>query len=440
MLSRVGVIEGWEFPWMEPVLSTEPMSESAMVREQGGWVLAGAIASSTLGFGFWAVAARLFTSEAVGLAGSLVSLSSLATSIGILGLDNGLVRFAARVSRPRALVWELLLVGVGLASIVGLALSVTVLSVSQAAAQQFAVLVALTVVLTASQTSFQITDASILAARKSQYLAYRAAAYGIAKIALLLFLVEAAVVGLFGAYTLPLLVVTVVSFLIVRRVWPVRREDGVPHRLRDVASLSFGNWISGLAYSLPSRLGPSLMLIFVGPSPVSYFFIALQLAEILNYIPESVSKSLYAHGSLRDRLPAALTSSMRRLLAVILLPLVALGVLLASIGMTIVGGTTYGAHGLALQLFLLATLPKAGIQIYKAQFNVDRRPVALIVMGSALGLSTLAFLLVGLVRGVAPDWLPLAWVLGGIVALGFGWWLSRRRLPIEPESAAALPE
>src|SRR6266700_4065233 len=150
MLSRVGVIEGWEFPWMEPVLSTEPMSESAMVREQGGWVLAGAIASSTLGFGFWAVAARLFTSEAVGLAGSLVSLSSLATSIGILGLDNGLVRFAARVSRPRALMWELLLVGVGLASIVGLALSVTVLAVSQAAAQQFAVLVALTVVLTAS--------------------------------------------------------------------------------------------------------------------------------------------------------------------------------------------------------------------------------------------------------------------------------------------------
>ena len=106
----------WEFPWMEPVLSTEPMSDSAMVREQGGWVLAGAIANSTLGFGFWAVAARLFTSEAVGLAGSLVSLSSLATSIGILGLDNGLVRFAARVSRPRALVWELLLVGVGLAT------------------------------------------------------------------------------------------------------------------------------------------------------------------------------------------------------------------------------------------------------------------------------------------------------------------------------------
>jgi len=165
---------------------------------------------------------------------------------------------------------------------------------------------------------------------------------------------------------------------------------------------------------------------------VAYFFIALQLAEILNYIPESVSKSVYAHGSLHDRLPASLTSSMRRLLLAILVPMVALGVLLAQIGMTIVGGTTYGNHGLALQLFLLATLPKAGIQLYKAQFNVDRRPMALIVMGSALGLSTLAFLMLGLVLRVDPDRLPLAWILGGILALGVGWWLSRRRFPIQP--------
>src|SRR5437899_11645216 len=171
------------------------------------------------------------------------------------------------------------------------------------------------------------------------------------------------------------------------------------------------------------------MLIFVGPSPVAYFFIALQLAEVLNYIPESMSKSLFAHGSIRDHLPTSLTSSMRRLLAAILVPMVALGVVLASIGMTIVGGTTYGAHGLALQLFLLATLPKAGIQLYKAQFNVDRRPVALILMGGTLGLATLVFLLVGLVLRVDPDWFTMAWVLRGLFARGDGWILSRVRTP-----------
>jgi O-antigen/teichoic acid export membrane protein len=416
------------------------MSEPELVRQQGGWVFAGSIANSILGFAFWALAAHLFTSTAVGTAGALVSLSSLATSIGILGLDNGLVRFAARVDRPRALMWQVLLVGGVLSAIVGLALSATVLQASKEAAMEFAALVALSVALTTSQTCFQITDGSILAARKTEYLAYRAVAYGLAKIALVFAVAAAGVVGLFGSYTLPLLAITVVSFFLVRRAWPARNEKGVPTRFRELASLSGGNWIHGLTYSLPSRLGPSILFIFVGASPVAYFFIALQLAEVLNYIPESVSKSLFAHGSLHDRLPAALTSSMRRLLAAILIPMVALGVLLAPFGMTIVGGTTYGTHALALQLFLLATLPKAGIQLYKAQFNVDRRPVALIVMGSTLGVSTLAFMAIGLVLRVDPDWLPLAWVLGGVLALGAGWWLSRGRSPSGPGANATAPE
>ncbi len=412
-----------------------------MVREQGGWVLVAAFANSSLGFVFWAFAARLFSAGAVGIAGSLVSLSSLATSIGILGLDNGLVRFIPRADRPRALMRNLLLIAGALSAVTGLVLSAAVLALSNAAAEQWSFLVLLAVVLTTSQTWFQITDSGILAARKSQFLGSRAITFGVVKIVVLVAIVGAGASGLFAAYVLPLLAVVVVSLFFVDRLWPERNETGAPVRFREVAHLSVGNWISGLAYSMPSRLGPAIMLIFLGASPVSYFFIALQLAEVLNYIPEAVAKSLFAHGSIQDRLPASLTSSMRRLLGVIMLPLVALGILLASVGMTIVGGTQYGAHGLALQLFLLATLPKAGIQLYKAQFNVDRRPVALIVMGSTLGLATLVFFVLLLVRGVPADWLPFAWVLGATLALGVGWLLSRRRTPTKegPRATPAEP-
>src|SRR5436309_1981573 len=237
----VGVIEDWEFPWMRPVLRTEPMSESELVREQGGWVFAGSISNSILGFAFWALAAHLFTSTAVGVTGSLVNLSSLATSIGILGLDNGLVRFIGRVDRPRTLMWQVLLVGGGLSSIVGIVLSAVILRVSNAAAaQEFVVLVVLSVALTTSQTCFQITDGSILAARKREYLAYRAVAYGLAKIALLFTVAAAGVVGLLGSYTVPLLAITVVRLFLVWRVWRVRTDTGIHTRLRELSSLSFG--------------------------------------------------------------------------------------------------------------------------------------------------------------------------------------------------------
>src|SRR5438309_11285068 len=108
---------------MKPVLSTGGISEAALVREQGGWVLAGSIGSAVLGFIFWGLAARLVSANAVGIPGSIVGLSSLATSIGILALDNALVRYASRSSRPRALMSAILLVGGGLASVPGVVLS-----------------------------------------------------------------------------------------------------------------------------------------------------------------------------------------------------------------------------------------------------------------------------------------------------------------------------
>jgi O-antigen/teichoic acid export membrane protein len=428
----MAVIEGWEFPWMKPVLTTGSRSESEMIREQGGWVFAASISSATLGFAFWAFAARFFSAEAVGTAGALIGLASLATSIGMLGLDNGFIRFASRVARPRALLWELTVIGTGLAALVGLALSALVLTASDVDSGLFVPLVAMTVILTASQTATQITDSGMIAARWGRPLAIRHASNGLAKVTLLFALVGASAVALSAAYTLPMLVITIVSFFLVRRMWPRHNEGGVPHAFREVASLSLGNWLSGIVLSLPSRLGPSIMLIFLGPLPVAYFFIALQLAEVVNYIPEAMAKSLFAHGSLRDRLPASLASSMRRLLLIILLPLVVLGVLVASLAMAIVGGNLYGEHGLALQLFLLATLPRMGIHLYKTQFNVDRRPVALIVMGSVLGASTLAFLVVGVVQGVHPDVLPVAWIMGATLALAVGWLLHRKRAPEAP--------
>src|SRR2546429_8798247 len=153
----MGVIEGWEFPWMRPVLSTEGISEAALVRGRGGWVLAVSMGSAVRGFIFWGLAARLFSANAVGIAGSIVGLSSLATSIGILGLDNGLVRYASRASRPRALMWQILLVGGGLASVVGLGLPLRGLPASNdvAGLPILPPLAVLAVPQTTSHTAFQ---------------------------------------------------------------------------------------------------------------------------------------------------------------------------------------------------------------------------------------------------------------------------------------------
>src|SRR5438132_511557 len=222
---------------------------------------------------------------------------------------------------------RLMLIAGALSAVTGLILSAAVLAVSRDPAQQLPLLVLLTVVLATSQTWFQITDSGILAAQKSQFLGTRAISFGVVKIGMLFAVVGAGASGLFAAYVLPLLAIVIVSLFFVDRLWPERNERGTPVHLRELANLSFGNWISGLVYSIPSRVGPSIMLI------------------------------------------------------------------------------------------------------------------ALIAMGSKLGLVTLAAFVIFLIRGVPADWLPLAWVIGGTLALGVGWLLSRRRTPTkaEPQAISAEP-
>lgn len=414
---------GWEFPWLTRDAKVD--EGSSTVTRQGAWVLTGEMASSALGFGFWALAARLFSTDQVGTAAALVSLSSLATSIAMLGLDNGLVRFATKVRRPRKLIGQILAITGSLAVVSGLGLALFVLSLGETARAELWLLVGISVVLTVSQTWLQVTDGAILAAGRSQILAYRAFAYGLIKIGVLVAVVSAGTAGLFASYAIPMLVVVLGTFLLLPRIWPRKNESGTSPSIREVAALSGGNYVSGFAYSLPSRLGPSLIFIFFDPTSVAFFFISLQLAEVLNYVSEAIAKSLFAHGSREDRLDRSLAARMRGLLLVVLVPLIAVGIVAAPLVLSILG-EAYSEHALALQLFLLAVLPKAFYQILKAQFNVEKRVVALMVAGSATGVSTLAFLVTGLILRWSADLLPSAWIVGGVAGVAVAQYLAAR--------------
>jgi len=123
-----------------------------------------------------------------------------------------------------------------------------------------------------------------------------------------------------------------------------------------------------------------------------------------------------------------LTASLRTLLILILVPILVIGLVAAPFAMSLVGGPRYGSHGLSLQLFLLAVLPRTLYGILKAQFNLERRSLALIITGGSFGLTTLAVLGVGLFLGINPDLLPVAWVVGSVAGLVVAHYLAGWRL------------
>src|SRR5207237_3399989 len=121
-----------------------------------------------------------------------------------------------------------------------------------------------------------------------------------------LVLPAAGVVGLFAAYTIPPVPGMLTGSVLLPRTWPGENPTGKPHALRDIAGLSVGNWLSAFGYAIPYLCGPALVLYFFDATTAAFFFIALQLGEILNYGSDALTKSLFAHGSRADLLSGAL--------------------------------------------------------------------------------------------------------------------------------------
>ena len=432
----------WRALLTEPRVSLEnptsgrPDAALASVTRQGFWVLVGLVSVSGLGFAFWILAAHLFPTEAVGVAGSLASLSTFGAAFAVLGLDAGLVRFAPHALHPRRLIRSVVVVTGLLAGGIGVLLPLFILSMGAVGSGARLPLIGLSLAFTIGTVWTFVMNGAFIAARKAQIAAAELCAYGLLKIVLLLVLPAAGVVGLFAAYTIPLFPVMLTGFVLLPRTWPGENPTGKPQALRDIAGLSVGNWLSAFGYAIPYLCGPALVLYFFDATTAAFFFIALQLGEILNYGSDALTKSLFAHGSREDRLSGALKVGVRNRILFVLTPLVALGIVLASFIASFVGGAAFRQHALMIQLFLLATIPRALYQVVLVQLNVDRRPRALALCGGVFAGVTMAAFAIGLLFHATADVLPAAWIGGGLGVLFFSRHLAARPLGMTPQDSS----
>ena len=63
------------------------------------YLMLSTLVMSFLGFFFWIISARLYSTEQVGIGATLISVMTLISSLSILGLDNGLIRYLPTAER-----------------------------------------------------------------------------------------------------------------------------------------------------------------------------------------------------------------------------------------------------------------------------------------------------------------------------------------------------
>ena len=392
-----------------------------------GSMLGTTTVTSLLGAGFWWLAARGFSQDAVGLATAAVAAMTLLGFLATLGLGTLLMgELPQRESGRRALISAALVSVFGVGAAFGLVFAIVAPLASDAFGPIAATPAALTVfVLGVALTALVfVLDEALIGLLRGGLQLSRNTVFAAVKFAALLpvaaLVVDAGPGWIYGAWVVGI----AASFLVLIRFFRERIEADSPRpnfrvlrRMRRSAMSHFG---FNLGLEAANLSLPILVVGLISPRANASFYVAWMVANPLAIVPASLGTVLYPIGAGDPgRMSRGLLLTVKISFAVglvanlVLVPLAhpALGIF----------GAAYAASGtMPLHIMALAVFPLTIKALYVAVHRVERTlKVGLPVIwgGAVLELGAAAVgAEVGGLTGVALAWLAATVVQGVVMA------------------------
>jgi len=389
-----------------------------------GYIWGVTLVSSVVGFVFWALAARFYTPDEVGLASAVISAAALVAGIASLGMGIGLVRFLPEARDPSRLLNSVLLFGlvsslvIALAYAAGLPLwSPALLFLRRDLAY---LLVFLAYVLVTVLT--QVVRVAFIARRRAVYGLGQTLILNGARLALIIPFAVLGDIGLVGS----VLAGSAVALVVSAACFLPRVEPGFRLRprlnwadLRPLIPYSAGNYVAGLASQSVQMVLPLLTLELLGAGVGGRAYVAWMVGSFLTSPGVALAGSAFAEGS---NLPREFRGTLLRaagLAMLVTLPL-SLVVGLAAPWLLRLGfGVDYAREAAGLLRWLAAAAPLAVLaQLYFSFLRVRKHVGRLVALSCVVGAATLGAAVLWMPR---PDLLVGDLLVGGISAGGIGW-------------------
>ena len=386
--------------------------------------------SAGLGFIFWALAARLYPPDQVGLASATISAAVFIATLAQLGLPTALIRFSPDAGADRRVLTSTVVLIVTVAGALVAAIFSAGMDVWAPTLEDLEFAIHQHARRTELMIEFLIFVA--VGVRDARPALAGGVTQGIVKSGLILVF---AVVASRQGFPLVIAWIIGTTTAIVVQVWMLRARLAPRVNLRLLRLGSFlrysaGNYAGDLAWTAPSLLFPLLVLSQLGAEANAYFYVAWAVASLLIGIPFAVASSLLAEGS-HERGETA--EHFRRALGLTLV------LVLPAIGACLLGaplllglfGAPYAANGVdTLRLLALGALPMSVNLLHLSVARVDRALFRILAISAATGAGSL---LLGAILapaqgsvGIAVAYLVAHTVVA--VALTAEWFLRARSL------------
>ncbi|MFE4915572.1 lipopolysaccharide biosynthesis protein [Streptomyces sp. NPDC056652] len=356
--------------------------------------------SAALGLGFWLVAARYYTEEAVGQGSAAIAAMRLLASLTATTMIGAVVRYVPRAGRATgALVWRTYAVS----SLVVCAACVVFLATLDLWGPSYAPLDGVTagIVFTAACVAWALLtlqDGVLTGLRRAFWVPVGNAAFSLGKLLLLAaFATAMPVLGVFVSWAAAIaLSVLPLGWLVFRRLIPRQAaadHDREPPRARDIGRFLAGDSVGALFSLAMINLLPVLVAVRFDAAHNAFFYTAYTVGGTMEFMAINMASSLTAHASHSpDRLAEGVRGALRRM-TVLLVPVVLVLVVFAP-QILAPFGADYARHGTTvLRLLAAAALPRVVVELYIGVLRVQGRTgmlaalqgaMCVLVLGSAL--------------------------------------------------------
>ncbi|MFI6807610.1 lipopolysaccharide biosynthesis protein [Streptomyces luteogriseus] len=347
--------------------------------------------SAVLGLGFWLVAARYYTEEAVGQGSAAIAAMRLLASITATTMIGAVVRFVPRAGRETGrLVW-----GTYVASslVVALAAAVFLLTLDAWGASYAplgtpmagAVFVAACV----AWALLTLQDGVLTGLRKAEWVPAGNAVFSVGKLALLaVFAGTLPVLGIFVSWAVAIAFSTLpLGWLIFRRLIPRQAEadrDKDPPKIKDMGRFLAGDSLGALFSLAMINLLPVMVAVRFSAAENGYFYVAYTVGGTMEFMAINMASSLTAHASHDPRQLADGVRGALRRMTLLLVPVVAVLVVFAPYLLTPFS-PDYAEHGsTVLRLLALGALPRVVVELYIGVLRVQGRTGVLAALQGAM--------------------------------------------------------
>ncbi|MFF5574064.1 lipopolysaccharide biosynthesis protein [Streptomyces luteogriseus] len=347
--------------------------------------------SAVLGLGFWLVAARYYTEEAVGQGSAAIAAMRLLASITATTMIGAVVRFVPRAGRETGrLVW-----GTYVASslVVALAAAVFLLTLDAWGASYAplgtpmagAVFVAACV----AWALLTLQDGVLTGLRKAEWVPAGNAVFSVGKLALLaVFAGTLPVLGIFVSWAVAIAFSTLpLGWLIFRRLIPRQAEadrDKDPPKVKDMGRFLAGDSLGALFSLAMINLLPVMVAVRFSAAENGYFYVAYTVGGTMEFMAINMASSLTAHASHDPRQLADGVRGALRRMTLLLVPVVAVLVVFAPYILTPFS-PDYAEHGsTVLRLLALGALPRVVVELYIGVLRVQGRTGVLAALQGAM--------------------------------------------------------